>query len=293
MAGGILMPTVEDDNHKKKVLIRRRAVLLAVCAATATSGDSVPLKKIVESGLLTNIKSWIDSLEASTRLSEYLSHILRSLIYLPVTKSTITKSKVGRAVVALANEGGIVFSIPDAKIRKDLQNYIGRVKTEWSATVKKENNSSGNISTVDKDSQAIPKRKDTLPKRPRDVETTSTSVATNESSVQQKKKKVSTNVNSISNLIRKTASLSGNATSAADLARQRAKERLEKTQANLNASVTMTETKKPSTNVKSVHWEKENLESVVEVETMYTAPKRRKSRKEEINDEKLKMENAK
>lgn len=282
MAGGTLMPATSGDEEKASVLVRRRSILLALCAATPVEATS--LRTIIQNGYLTTVKSWLDDiLSGSTGGIEYLIHMINSIAYLPVTRETVASSKLGRAVVAIEKHT-LVTSLEDAKAVEDMKERILLVKNEWSAVVKREKEVNGNGIVASKDTASSP----TAAKRAREVTTTTT--ATNNGSETSKKAKVS----SISDLIRRGTEKEP--ISAAEAARQRAKERQAAESARLEEAAKPVVVTK-STSGKNVAWadeRKENdnnnnspetFETVHEYEAEYAA-KRRSKPKTDWSDQK-------
>jgi len=282
------MPATSSDEEKASVLVRRRSILLALCAATSVEAKS--LQSIIQNGYLMTVKGWLDDiLSGSTGGIDYLTHMLNSLAHLPVTRETVASSKLGRAVVAIEKHT-LFTSLKDATAAEDMKKRIHLVKNEWSAIVKREKEASTPTTAVSSSPTA---------KRTRDT------ISNSGSELSSKKTKVS----SISDLIRRGTTEKQEPISAAEAARQRAKERQAAESARLQeATKPLAVTK--STSGKNVNWADEaattnsgdnaggKFETVHEYEAEYAkkSSQRRNvtdQRKQELLDERKHLEDAK
>ena len=239
-------------------------------------------------------------IEISTFIGDidFILHMLESIVKLPVTRSSVADSKLGRAVVAITNSK-IFKDLDSSDARVEIiQSKINSIKKEWRAAVQREQErsptpSSQNGTTKDTTNTASSKRS-------RDTQqiVSDNTISSRTTDAQQPKKK---KIGSISDLIRKSApsgTISTETMSAAEVARMKAKERLAKSQAVLNPSKV-----ESSVNTKKVTWPDQDskefpLENIHEVESEFDAPLRKRGtlkdhRKQDIVEEKERLEKAK
>ena len=220
---------------------------------------------------------------------DFLIHMLKCIVGLPVTRSSVAESKLGRAVVAITN----------SKIFKDLdgndnriefiKSEITSVKKTWSAVVQRENEPISNgqkLSVESEINKVIPTKREREPPQ-------SPTTVTAEGQLAKKKK-----ASAISDLIQKGTSsttsmdTSQKQMSAAEAARLKGRDRLTKSQTALSQQPIQTVTKSSN----SVKWpdkaeQAQPLEAIHEVETEYEAPakskgSRKERRKKDVDAEK-------
>lgn len=169
MAEDVLkIPGLLDLDKKRLVVEQRRCILLAIIGSTPDSNPTV--KVIVSNGFLNVVKSWLDdilngAIGASTwlvasarihRFKEYLKleafhsntfvvcspwfpggmdlllHLLSSIAELPVTKSTVLDSGMGKAIRDIEKHKICDGTPNEAAIKSRVQE----VKDAWNASVK-------------------------------------------------------------------------------------------------------------------------------------------------------------
>ena len=91
------IPGVAEISNKVAALEQRRCVLLAILAATPSNNES--LHRILSNGLLTSLRPWLDDILTGTVGGvDFLLYFLSSIASLPVTKSQVRDSGMGKKV---------------------------------------------------------------------------------------------------------------------------------------------------------------------------------------------------
>jgi len=209
-----------DSSIPIQVAERRRSIILAIVAKTPSS--NMALRKILENGFLINVRIWLsEALAGSIGGIDFLLHLVSSVTFLPVTKDMVASSKMGKTVVQAEKSKRFADS-PNLEI---LKQRVERLKDEWTKSVKF--------------NKSLPVGSPTNKRKVSRDGMTSPSI----SSVAKKAKTIEKKGLSTSDLLRKTLATpnntgssspdNGSGMSAADKARMRAKERLEKEKARL------------------------------------------------------------
>eukprot|EP00546_Thalassionema_frauenfeldii_P000963 CAMPEP_0178931562 /NCGR_PEP_ID=MMETSP0786-20121207/21989_1 /TAXON_ID=186022 /ORGANISM="Thalassionema frauenfeldii, Strain CCMP 1798" /LENGTH=779 /DNA_ID=CAMNT_0020608473 /DNA_START=1987 /DNA_END=4326 /DNA_ORIENTATION=- len=122
-----------DIERSKKIaaLEQRRCVVLAIIASTPPPNPS--LNRILSRGLLTSLKPWLDDILTSNVGSvDLLLHFLSSITELPVTRSHVQDSGMGKKVGSIEKHPICVGSANESAIKDRIQ----KVKNSWNASVK-------------------------------------------------------------------------------------------------------------------------------------------------------------
>jgi hypothetical protein len=120
-----------DVNSKTSLLIHRRCVLLAVVGCTDPSRPSIA--RLLEEDYLSSVKKWLDDiLSGSVGGVDLLLHLLANIASLPVTKSVVKSSGMGKLIGSLEKHR-LCTENPNASVIKE---RIQLVKDCWSASVK-------------------------------------------------------------------------------------------------------------------------------------------------------------
>jgi len=231
------IPGDYDLQRKTQILEQRRCILLAIPGSTAPSNPA--LKYILANGYLVMVKSWLDDIRnKSVGGVDLLLHLLMNIIKLPVTKEMVSSSKLGKTVVSVEKDKICVGGAKENVIKE----RIAELKQEWSASVKRFKNGKAKAAadSIKKGSSTKP-----IPPLKRSRDATSNGVS-------GKRIKTERNLLSTSKLIRKAAltgsepvrsssnistkkhvDCEGNPLSAAETARLRAQERLQKEKARI------------------------------------------------------------
>jgi hypothetical protein len=163
MAEDVLKIPGELDLDKKRAAVEhRRCILLALLACTSPNNPT--LKKLLSNGLLVTVKAWLDdilsgaigtlsllSLEVSgkpsplsshiacaTSISRFtgsvdlLLHLLSSIKDLPVTKSNVVDSDMGKAIRDIEKHKICAGTANETAIK----SRVKEVKDAWNASVK-------------------------------------------------------------------------------------------------------------------------------------------------------------
>mmetsp|Transcript_3862 Transcript_3862/g.5705 ORF Transcript_3862/g.5705 Transcript_3862/m.5705 type:complete len:830 (+) Transcript_3862:2315-4804(+) len=122
-----------DMTEAKRIaaLEQRRCIVLAIIASTGPKNPS--LLRILEKGLLTSLKSWLDDiLNGKVGGVDLLLHLLSSISKLPVTKAIVRDSGMGRKVGSIEKHKICAGTPNQASIRARIQE----VKSNWNSSVK-------------------------------------------------------------------------------------------------------------------------------------------------------------
>jgi len=219
MAASVLdIPGNIDLEAKAAMLAQRRSVLLAIVGSTSSSSETV--RTVLSNGFLGVVKSWLDDVLSSVvGGTDLLLHLLDSITNLPVTKEMITQSNAGKAVAAVKTHS-ICKGTPNESAIKE---RVAKLKEEWSASVRARKNEVTNKSAISAKRPApAPAFADgqSLPKKAKPTIAHSPPIGAKKSS-------------SLSSLLQKVGdkpsppgtSSAKTSVSAADAARQKAKER--------------------------------------------------------------------
>jgi hypothetical protein len=125
------IPGSLDPASKALTLEQRRAVVIAIVGTTPASNES--LKIVLESGVLVAFKSWLeDILNDVVGGIDLLLHILSSIRDLPVTKSIVKSSGMGKAIGTIEKHRICSGTANEEPIR----TRVAAVKNAWNASVK-------------------------------------------------------------------------------------------------------------------------------------------------------------
>lgn len=125
------IPGSLDPASKASTLEQRRAVVIAIVGSTPATNES--LKLILESGVLMAFKSWVDDiLNDVVGGIDLLLHLLSSIRDLPVTKSVVKSSGMGRAIGMIEKHRICSGTGNEEAIR----TRVAAVKEAWNASVK-------------------------------------------------------------------------------------------------------------------------------------------------------------
>jgi hypothetical protein len=155
---------------KKAILAQRRCIILAIVGATSSS--NITLASVLQHGFLSTVKSWLDDilggsvgelvlsflrLEVATGLlseplivsilifSQFLAastiytggvdlllHLLTNIIKLPVTKSVVKDSGMGKAIGSIEKHKICVGTPNEIGVKERVQ----QIKEAWNKSVK-------------------------------------------------------------------------------------------------------------------------------------------------------------
>jgi hypothetical protein len=122
--------TMSEEMYKS-ILVHRRCVLLAVVGVTDPSSPSI--SRLLEHDYLLFVKKWLDEiLSGSIGGVDLLLHLLKNIASLPVTKSVVKSSNMGKLIGSLEKHS-MCSNTPNAPVIKEL---IQQVKDSWSSSVK-------------------------------------------------------------------------------------------------------------------------------------------------------------
>lgn len=148
--------SADREDVKKATLVQRRALLLAVAAGTPQESPS--MTQLLSEGYVHEVKVWLDDIlsesvgELTTRGVlgclepgdsphifshiggvDLLLHLLSSIVHLPVTKSIVKDSGMGKAIGKSIDKHRLCAGTPnEAAIKERVQ----QIKDAWSASVK-------------------------------------------------------------------------------------------------------------------------------------------------------------
>mmetsp|Transcript_16766 Transcript_16766/g.23671 ORF Transcript_16766/g.23671 Transcript_16766/m.23671 type:complete len:847 (-) Transcript_16766:382-2922(-) len=203
-----------DQRQKVSILEQRRCVLLAIVGSTSSNNDS--LVEILERGFLSTVKKWLaDILSKTIGGTDLLLHMLTHVSELPVSKSVVMSSGLGKAI------GGVEKHKICARTKNEdaIKGRIQKIKGNWNASVKQ-----------------IRQRGDNSKKESRKRYREQPSEPSKAVKASQDTKK-----SSFSNLLAKaSASASSDGLSAAEAARQKAQQRIAEAQARMAATANRT-----------------------------------------------------
>ena len=162
-----------DLDTQGAIMAQRRCIILAIVGSTPSSNSSMAL--IMESGFLSSVKLWLDDIlsgvvgespEAHVFASnvlfptkcalfpvggvDLLLHLLSNIVSLPVTKSNVKDSGMGKAIGSIEKHKMCVGTPNEASIKE----RVSLVKGAWQKSVKslKEKNSVETSSELDSES---------------------------------------------------------------------------------------------------------------------------------------------
>lgn len=125
------IPGTEENSKKVAALEQRRCVLLAILAATSPNNES--LHRILSDGLLTSLRPWLDDVLTGTVGGvDFLLYFLSSIASLPVTKSQVRDSGMGKKVGSVDKHKICAGTPNESAIKARVQI----VKDSWNASVK-------------------------------------------------------------------------------------------------------------------------------------------------------------
>lgn len=125
------IPGVAENSNKVAALEQRRCVLLAILAATPSNNES--LHRILSNGLLTSLRPWLDDILTGTVGGvDFLLYFLSSIASLPVTKSQVRDSGMGKKVGSVDKHKICAGTLNESAIKARVQT----VKDSWNASVK-------------------------------------------------------------------------------------------------------------------------------------------------------------
>ncbi|GKY99620.1 hypothetical protein MPSEU_000916100 [Mayamaea pseudoterrestris] len=122
---------VDGVQSHDSVLVHRRCVLLAVVGLTNPSSSSIA--RLLDYDYLSFVKKWLEEiLSGKIGGVDLLLHLLSNIASLPVTKSVVKSSGMGKLVGSLEKHS-MITSSPNAAVVKE---RIQLVKDSWSSSVK-------------------------------------------------------------------------------------------------------------------------------------------------------------
>ena len=141
MASGIdKIPGDTDAVKKAASLEQRRCILLAIIGST--SSTNAALLRCLEQGILTSIRVWLDEvLAGKVGGIDFLLFLLSSISNLPVTRSMVKDSGLGKKVGSIEkhkisagtpNESAIAARVKEVKQKwnKSVKANQGKVRTQ-------------------------------------------------------------------------------------------------------------------------------------------------------------------
>ncbi|KAG7346295.1 RNA recognition motif containing protein [Nitzschia inconspicua] len=131
MASGLDCVAGEDVANKKAILVSRRCLILALVGSTPV--DSSSLGTILQNGYLSSVRTWMDEiLSGSVGGVDLLLHLLTSIAQLPVTKSIVKESGMGKAIGSVEKNricSGTLNELP-------IKERVSTIKDAWNQSVK-------------------------------------------------------------------------------------------------------------------------------------------------------------
>lgn len=142
------MNNLPDSPARKFILEQRRCILLAIVGTTPPSSPSV--SRLLSQGYLSHVKVWLDDIltgsvgtysgwhiertrpHNSPGGYDLLLHLLSNIVALPVTKSVVKDSGMGKAVGTLEKHKFVVGTPNEASIKSRVQ----LIKEAWNKSVK-------------------------------------------------------------------------------------------------------------------------------------------------------------
>ena len=149
-----------DKDTQAAILVQRRCIILAIVGATPSSNSS--LGRILQNGFLSSMKSWLDEILNGTvgellgiqiisiflrsKLNysitflhtggiDLLLHLLSNIIELPVTKSVVKESGMGKAIGSIEKHKICAGSPNEAAVKE----RVKKIKAAWNKSVKSSN----------------------------------------------------------------------------------------------------------------------------------------------------------
>lgn len=127
----VAMATTDDKISSTAVIEFRRCLLLAIVGVTPI--NNAALKQILNNGFLTRVKKWLDDILASSIGGvDLLLHLLTNVSQLPVSKSVVVSSGLGKVIGAIEKHKVCVGTKNETAIKERIQ----QVKANWNASVK-------------------------------------------------------------------------------------------------------------------------------------------------------------
>mmetsp|Transcript_25460 Transcript_25460/g.47448 ORF Transcript_25460/g.47448 Transcript_25460/m.47448 type:complete len:872 (-) Transcript_25460:2332-4947(-) len=121
----------DDPEKKKAILISRRCIILALVGATPTSNSSLDV--ILQNGYLSTVKQWMDAiLNGSVGGVDLLLHLLTNIAQLPVTKTVVKESGMGKAIGSV-EKNKICAGTPN---EEPIKERVSTIKDAWHKSVK-------------------------------------------------------------------------------------------------------------------------------------------------------------
>lgn len=125
------IPGSLDPASKALTLEQRRAVVVAIVGSTPSNNET--LRQVLDAGVLVAFKSWVDDiLNEIVGGMDLLLHMLSSIRGLPVTKSVVKSSGMGKVIGTIEKHRICVGSGNEDAI----QTRVAAVKEAWNASVK-------------------------------------------------------------------------------------------------------------------------------------------------------------
>lgn len=148
---------ISDDPEKQRILlVRRRCIVLSIVGSTPPSSSS--MSAVLQSGFLSIVKTWLaetlngavgELFEGHTNTSTYLAwystcilsfsggvdfllHLLTNITNLPVTKSVVKDSGMGKAIGSVEKHSICIGSPNETAIKERVKN----IKDAWNKSVK-------------------------------------------------------------------------------------------------------------------------------------------------------------
>eukprot|EP00980_Cylindrotheca_fusiformis_P004039 scaffold880_cov132-Cylindrotheca_fusiformis.AAC.35 len=123
--------TASIAGEKNGTLAQRRCIILAIIGCTPSSNSS--LSQILQNGFLRTVKTWLgDILNGSVGGVDLLLHMLTHITKLPVTKSVVKDSGMGKAINSIEKHS-ICAGTPN---EGPIKERIKELKDSWNKSVK-------------------------------------------------------------------------------------------------------------------------------------------------------------
>jgi len=122
---------IYDNTGTDSILISRRAIILFLVASTPTA--NAILDTILEDGYLSMVKLWLDDILKGTLGGiDLLLYLLTNITLLPVTKSIVKESGMGKAVGSIRKHRLCV----DSPHKVAIIERVNAIKDAWHKSVK-------------------------------------------------------------------------------------------------------------------------------------------------------------
>ncbi|KAL7570364.1 hypothetical protein ACA910_017203 [Epithemia clementina (nom. ined.)] len=126
-----ILDLIPDQVQRASVLEQRRCLLLAIAGSTAPSSKT--LERVLANGYLSTIKTWLDdTLSGRVGGVDLLLHMLTNIVALPVTKTLVKDSGMGKAIGSIEKHSLVRGSANE----KVVQERVATIKEAWQSSVK-------------------------------------------------------------------------------------------------------------------------------------------------------------